>query len=180
MRTLYSSCPDNTRQDAQIAECGITIIQPNTHIVSLCLNPSLTISSTNKLTMWPLHLSHTDSHNVHNQQMSTDIKRYNLHVLKPKSSLPLIITKRNKLCSPSPHAHTHTYTPSRVLVLSVDTDGLSPAVPLVVIEQSTVLRARHMVMSVRLDCRNWRERIRKRGVRKMWVVEKKASEAGTV
>lgn len=45
-----------------------------------------------------------------------------------------------------------SHAPRRVVVLLVDADGLSPAVPLVVIEQPTVLGARHVVMSVRLDC----------------------------
>lgn len=46
--------------------------------------------------------------------------------------------------------------PSRALVLLVDADGLASAVPLVVIEQSAVLGACHMMMSVRLHRRSWK------------------------
>lgn len=42
------------------------------------------------------------------------------------------------------------HPPRRVLVLLVDADGLSSAVPLVVVEEPAVLGARHVVMSVRL------------------------------
>ena len=52
------------------------------------------------------------------------------------------------------------HTPRWVLVLPVDADGLAPAVPLVVVEKSPFLEARHVVMSVRLHCRDWRERMR--------------------
>lgn len=53
------------------------------------------------------------------------------------------------------------HKPSWEFVLPVDTDGLSSAVPLVVIEKPTVLRARHMVMSVRLHYRDWSGRRKK-------------------
>lgn len=82
------------------------------------------------------------------------------------------------MCHEQTHTHSEfileavsnkppSHTPSWVLVLPVDTDGLSPGVPLVVIEKSTVLGACHVVMSVRLYCRHWRrsrkERKRQRG-----------------
>lgn len=47
------------------------------------------------------------------------------------------------------------HPPRRVVVLLVDADGLSSAVPLVVVEEPAVLGAHHVVMSVRLHRRGW-------------------------
>lgn len=47
------------------------------------------------------------------------------------------------------------HPPRREVVLLVDADGLSSAVPLVVVEEPSVLGAHHVVMSVRLHCRGW-------------------------
>ena len=67
----------------------------------------------------------------------------------------LIYGEGRQLGSSGLHHHTHTDThthtlPGGVLILAVDADGLSSAVPLAVVEEAAVLGAGHVVGPLRL------------------------------
>lgn len=57
--------------------------------------------------------------------------------------------------APSSGSAALRHPPGRVLVLLVDGDGLASAEPLVVVEESAVLGAGHVVMSVGLHRGSW-------------------------